>query len=116
MKIEIEVPDNLGRQFLAMNYQQKVAFNTVCVLLSQKFNPQNDISAQLSSWLLQIRWENLPNTLDFSEKEKAVFANLFYLWLSPPQDDILTIMNRLSEKAAANGMTAEILDQLLDEE
>lgn len=73
MKIEIEVPDNLGKQFLMMNYQQKVAFHTA-------------------------------------------FAKLFYLWLSPPQDDILTIMDRLGKEAATKGMTPEILNQLLDEE
>ena len=102
MKIEIEVPDSLGNKMALFSPEQRFWVSMALYKLYSHFDPFEKI--------------NLPNFNLFSDKEKLALLDLLYLWFIPITQPIETLMKTMSHEAAENGLTPEILDQILRDE
>ncbi len=102
MKIEIEVPDSLANRMALFSPEQRFWVSIALYKLYSHFEHLEKI--------------NLPIFGLFSEKEKLVLLDLLYLWFVPLAQPIESLMKVMSQEAAANGLSPEILDQILNDE
>lgn len=102
MKIEIEVPDSLGNKMALFSPEQRFWVSMALYKLYSHFEAFEAV--------------HLPNFSLFSEKEKLALLDLLYLWFVPLTSPIGSVMKTMSQEAAANGLTPEILDQMLHDE
>ena len=102
MKIEIEVPDNLGNRMALFSPEQRFWVTIALYKLYSHFEHLEKIS--------------LPTFSLFSEKEKLALLDLLYLWFVPLTQPIESLMKAMSQEAAANGLSPEMLDQILNDE
>ncbi len=102
MKIEIEVPDSLANRMALFSPEQRFWVTVALYKLYSHFEHLEKIT--------------LPTFSLFSEKEKLALLDLLYLWFLPLTQPIESLMKAMSQEAAVNGLTPEIVNQILNDE
>lgn len=104
MKIEIEVPDKWGEKIISTNPAQRLEMFMFLSQLKQ-FLENND-NQEI----------NFPNLANFSDAEKLILLELIELWFVPLSKPLPKIMQEISQEAQKNGLTPEILTDILNED